>query len=284
MDGATGTITPVTQGGHLLGHPIQVGQDLSPAVFSPDGKILAVIAYATGDLAAVDVAAGTVSQRIKVIGKYADAIAITPDDRTAYVATFLNNSVTPTTWPRAPRGRRSKSPAPGGRHHARRPHHVRSQRDLLCGLRCESPGLVIPITLATGQAGQPIPVGDHPITMAMSADGKRILVDNSEQGSVHDGSVTVIDTATNTAGKPLATSQVSRQAAFCPTARPRTSSTATREHSCRSTSRPRPWGSRSVGVVKQPSGPSATPSVAITPDGKTAYVLTPALTPSTAAW
>src|SRR6185437_12733606 len=30
LDGATGTITPVTQGGSLLGHPIQVGQDLSP--------------------------------------------------------------------------------------------------------------------------------------------------------------------------------------------------------------------------------------------------------------
>jgi DNA-binding beta-propeller fold protein YncE len=141
---------------------------------------------------------------------------------------------------------------------------------------------VIPITLATGQAGQPIPVGDHPLTMAMSADGKRLLVANSEKGSVNDGSVTLIDTTTNTAGKPLSTGQVSAAGAtFSPDGQ-----IAYVVNSNAGTLVPIDLATQTmgkpitVGVVKQPSGPSADPlSVAITPDGKTAYVLTPSLDP-----
>ena len=39
---------PITKDGQL-GSPIQLGHDLSPVVFSPDGKIFAVIAYASDE-------------------------------------------------------------------------------------------------------------------------------------------------------------------------------------------------------------------------------------------
>jgi DNA-binding beta-propeller fold protein YncE len=286
MDGATGTITPVTQDSHLLGRPIRVGQDLSPAVFSPDGKILGVISYADDRLVTVDVAAGTVSQRFERFAAktYPGSIAISPDDQTAYVALTFGAKVLPFDLASGSAGtpitvggqNRAIAITPDGR-----TMYVLGGGPIGASGK-DAQGSVTPVTLATGQAGQPIPVGDHPVTMAMSADGKRILVGNSEQGSVHDGSVTVIDTTTNTAGKPLATGQVSAAgAAFSPDGQ-----TAYIVNGDAGTLVPIDLATQTlgkpimVGVVKQPSGPSADPlSVAITPDGKTAYVLTPSLDP-----
>jgi DNA-binding beta-propeller fold protein YncE len=267
MNGGAGTIMQITPDGRL-GRPARIGPDLSPAVFSPDGKVLALISYATGKtgkLAAVDVAAGTVSQRISIVGKYADSIAITPDDRTAYVSTLLNHKVTPydlakgTTGP--PIDVRGAPEAivitPDGR-----TMYVLSESSATSGQ-----SEVTPIALATGQAGQPIPIGDGSQQMAISPDGKTILV-----GS---GSVTLIDTATNTAGKPLAIGHGSPAGAeFSPdgqtayvvdgdagTLTPIDLVTRTAEKPIKVQN-----GSKVLG------GPLA---VAITPDGKTAYVLNP---------
>ena len=276
-----GSIMTITKDGQL-GSPIQIGHDMSPVVFSPDGKIFSVIAYASDQLITVNVADGTVGQGIKA-GKYAGPIAITPDDQTAYVAYLMANKVTPFDLARGTTGTpikvtqpRAIAITPDGR-----TMYVLSGTSF-ADSGAKAQGSVIPITLATGQAGQPIPVGEHPVTMAMSADGKRLLVANSEQGSVHDGSVTVIDTTTNTAGKPLATGQVSPAGfAFAPDGQ-----TAYAVNSDAGALVPIDLATQTlgkpitVGVVKQPSGPSATPlSVAITPDGKTAYVLTPSLDP-----
>ena len=276
-----GSIMTITKDGQL-GSPIQIGHDMSPVVFSPDGKIFSVIAYASDQLITVNVADGTVGQGIKA-GKYAGPIAITPDDQTAYVAYLMANKVTPFDLARGTTGTpikvtqpRAIAITPDGR-----TMYVLSGTSV-ADSGAKAQGSVIPITLATGQAGQPIPVGEHPVTMAMSADGKRLLVANSEQGSVHDGSVTVIDTTTNTAGKPLATGQVSPAGfAFAPDGQ-----TAYAVNSDAGALVPIDLATQTlgkpitVGVVKQPSGPSADPlSVAITPDGKTAYVLTPSLDP-----
>jgi YVTN family beta-propeller protein len=239
--------------------------------------MLGVISYATYDLVTVDVAAGTVSQRIKVVGKYADAIAITPDDRTAYVATFLDNKVTPydlakgTTGPPINVGVQPRAIAitPDGR-----TMYVLSQASAK-----SSQGAVTPITIATGQAGPPILVGDNSMQMAISPDGKTILVANGEQETVSDGSVTLIDTATNTAGKPLAIGHVSPAgAAFSADGQ-----TAYVVDGGAGTLTPINLTTQTAGKPikvadgsKVLDGPLA---VAITPDGKTAYVLDPSLDP-----
>jgi YVTN family beta-propeller protein len=57
---------------------------------------------------------------------------------------------------------------------------------------------VTPIATATGTPGKPITVGDGPVAIAITPDGKTAYVVN--QGS---GTVTPIATATNTPGKPI---------------------------------------------------------------------------------
>ena len=114
--------------------------------------------------------------------------------------------------------------------------------------------------------------------MAMSADGRTILVANSEQDTVSDGSVTPIDTATNTAGKRLATGHVSFT--FAPDGQ-----TAYLLNSDAATLTPIDLATQALGkpvklqkgsLAKGSDGPMA---VAVTPDGKTAYVLSPSLDP-----
>jgi len=274
-----GTLMTITQDGQL-GSPIQIGHDMSSAVFSPDGKTLAVISYATYNLVTVDAATGAVSQRIKVVGKYADAIAITPDDQTAYTASFTDDTVTPYDLAQGTAGTpinvgaepRAIAITPDGR-----TMYVLSRASAR-----SSQSEVTPITIATGKAGPPILVGKDSVQMAISPDGKTILVANSEQGTVSDGSVTLIDTATNTAGKPLAIGHVSAAGAvFSPDGQ-----TAYVVNSDAGTLVPIDLATQTAGkpirvsVLKYPSGPSADPlAVAITPDGKTAYVLTPSLDP-----
>jgi DNA-binding beta-propeller fold protein YncE len=274
-----GTLMTITHDGQL-GSPIQIGHDMSPVVFSPDGKTLAVISYATYNLVTVDVATGAVSQRIKVVGKYADAIAITPDDQTAYTASFTDNTVTPYDLAQGTAGTpinvgaepRAIAITPDGR-----TMYVLSKASAQ-----SSQSEVTPITIATGKAGPPIPVGKNSVQMAISPDGKTLLVANGEQDTVSDGSVTLIDTATNTAGKPLAIGHVSAAgAAFSPGGQ-----TAYVVNSGTGTLVPIDLATQTAGkpirvsVLENPGGPSADPlAVAITPDGKTAYVLTPSLDP-----
>lgn len=274
-----GTIMQITPGGKL-GPPAQIGGDLSPAVFSPDGKVFGVLSNATRNLAAIDTADGAVSHRIKVAGTELSAIAIAPDDQTAYVATWSDGAVTPYDLAKGTAG----TPIPAGalpRAIAITPDGVTMY--VLTQASAKAPqGEVLPITIATGKAGQPIQVGDNPLHMAMSPDGKTILVANGEQESVHDGSVTLIDTATNTAGKPLATGQVSAAGfAFAPGGQ-----TAYAVNPNADTLVPIDLATQTLGkpvmlsASGKPGGLSTGPlSVAITPDGKTAYVLTPSLGP-----
>jgi DNA-binding beta-propeller fold protein YncE len=269
MNGGVGTVMQITQDGQL-GRPIEIGPDLSSAVFSPDGKVLALISYATGktgELAAVDVAAGTVSQRIKIVGNYADSIAITPDNRTAYVATLLNNKVTPydlakgTTGPPINVGVQPQAIVitPDGR----------TMYVLTKASAKSSQSEVTPITIATGQAAQPILVGDNAQQMVISPDGKTILVASDP--------VTLIDTATNTAAKTLAIGHVSVAGAeFSPDGQ-----TAYVVNSETGTLVPIDLATRTAGKPikvqdgsKVLEGPLA---VTITPDGKTAYVLNPSM-------
>lgn len=269
----------ISQDGQV-GHPIQIGPDLNLPVFSQDGKTLAVITNASGkvgELAAVDVATGNVSQRIGLVGKYVTSVAITPDDKTAYVATLLNNKVTPYDLAQGTTG----PPIKVGVH----PEALvitsdgRTMYVLSDAAAGSDQGEVTPITLATGQAGPPIQVGDFARTMEISPDGKTLLVANLEKSTVNDGSVTLIDTATNTATKPLKIGHVSGAGlAFSPDGQ-----TAYVVDSYPSRFTPINLATKTAGkpikladATKVLNGPEA---IALTPDGKTAYALSPSLDP-----
>jgi hyaluronoglucosaminidase len=57
---------------------------------------------------------------------------------------------------------------------------------------------VTPIRTATNTAGRPIEVGDTPVAIAITPDGKTAYIGNLESPTV-----TPIRTATNTAGKAV---------------------------------------------------------------------------------
>jgi DNA-binding beta-propeller fold protein YncE len=70
---------------------------------------------------------------------------------------------------------------------------------------------VTPITTATNTAGPPITVGQTPVAVAITPDGKTAYVVNAS------GTVTPITTATNTAGPPITVGRDPDAIAIAPT-------------------------------------------------------------------
>lgn len=118
---------------------------------------------------------------------------------------------------------------------------------------------VVPLDLATGAVGLPIPVGDSPLAIAITPDGEIALV-----GSRDAGEVTPIDLATGVAGTPIAI-ESPRAIAITPDGQ---------------TALVGSEGSSEVTPVDLASGASGSPvavgigpvAIAITPDGESAYV------------
>jgi YVTN family beta-propeller protein len=127
------------------------------------------------------------------VGKQPWAVAITPDGRTAYVANYGSNTVTPISvatgrpGPTVPAGQAPNSLAvtPG------------STKVFVVGGDSET---VTPITAATGRAGRGIPVGYSPAAVAISPSGGTAYVVNTISGTL-----TPVSTATGVAGRPIRT-------------------------------------------------------------------------------
>ena len=134
---------------------------------------------------------------------------------------------------------------------------------------------VTPIATATNTAGRPIPVGSDPCDIAITPDGKTVYVVNS-----FSDTVTPIATATNTAGPPIRVGHAPDAIAITPDGK--TAYVATVNYG--SPSRPaRPgagYPSGSVTPIATATNTAGPPipagnlpiAMAITPDGKTAYV------------
>jgi DNA-binding beta-propeller fold protein YncE len=118
------------------------------------------------------------------------AIAITPDSRTVYVS--CHGTVVPVR---------------AGADTASAPIRVSSAGVLAMAAEgrtvyVANPGgdTITPISTATGEPGQPIVVGPSPDAMAVTPDGRTVLVLTSSGVT----GVTPVDAATNRAGKPVA--------------------------------------------------------------------------------
>ena len=133
-------------------------------------------------------------------------------------------------------------------------------------------GTVIPVSTATNRAGRPIHVGQGhlggPRFIAITPDGKTVYVANTGLNTV-----TPVSTATNRAGKPIPIGPVPAWIVFTPDGK--TAYVLTGEHSVipistatNAPGRPIRFGSdcRAQPFVHPVY------SIAITPDGKTAYV------------
>ena len=64
-------------------------------------------------------------------------------------------------------------------------------------------GTVTPITTATNTPGRPIRVGEGPLAIAVTPNGKTAYVANEGTGHVDAHTVTPIQTATNKAGRGI---------------------------------------------------------------------------------
>jgi len=127
------------------------------------------------------------------VGANPQAIAITPDGSTAFVANYGSNSVTPISTaagrpgPAVPVGQAPNSLAvtPG------------STKVFVVGGDSDT---VTAITAATGRAGRGIPVGYSPAAVAISPSGGTAYVVNTISGTL-----TPVSTATGVAGHPIRT-------------------------------------------------------------------------------
>ena len=152
----------------------------------------AFVVNSGGTVTPIGLTARRAGKPIKV-GANPQAIAITPDGRTAYVANYGSNTVTPISvatghpGPAVPAGQAPNSLAvtPG------------SAKVFVVGGDSDT---VTPITAATGRAGRGIPVGYSPAAVAISPSGGTAYVVNTISGTL-----TPVSTATGVAGRPVRT-------------------------------------------------------------------------------
>ena len=87
-------VTPISTTTNQAGRPIGLGRSIGGVAeaATPNGKMVYVVTLSTNRVTPISTATNTAGKPIKV-GKEPDAIAITPDGRTAYVAS--SGTVTP---------------------------------------------------------------------------------------------------------------------------------------------------------------------------------------------
>ena len=198
------TVTPIRAASHAAGRPIRVGPAPALIAISPDGQTAYVVgvgslltdAAAPVTLTSISTATDrperviTVCAHEKMGGVIApDAIAITPDSRTVYLSCLGTGQVVPVR---------------AGATTAAEPIRVSSAGALAMAadgttLYVANPDgdTITPISTSTDEPGQPIIVGRSPQAMAVTPDGRTVLVLTST-------GVTPVDAVTNRAGRPVA--------------------------------------------------------------------------------
>jgi YVTN family beta-propeller protein len=218
---ASGTVTPISTRTNTAGQPIKLGaEDL---VITPNGKT----AYALADPGVIPIRTATnkAGTLITVKGT-SSGITVTPNGKTVYVINDTAGLVTPirtaTNRPRQPI-RLPVNPNVS-------PYYTPGQVLILSTPDSRTvyaanatTNSVTPISTATNRAGKSIKVGLEPYSMAITPNGRTLVVVSQ------DNTVTLINTATN---KVTAT----------------------------------------INVVTSPVWYTIQP-VAVTPDGRTAYVV-----------
>ena len=249
-NGRGGTVTPIATVTNTPGPPIPVGRGPGLIVITPDGKT----AYVTSDesiVVPIDTATCTPGPPITVgvnrpgLHDQPDGIAITPDGKTVYVANIGSGTVTP-------------------------------------------------IDTATNTPGRPIEVGVRPRAIVITPDGKTAYAVNQSRPQPSPwrsyeeakrgrpelppderGTVMPIATATNTPGEPIDVGDEPFAITVTPDGK-----TVYVANTWENTGRP----ARAPGTVTPISTATNTPgelievgsqpwAFAITPDGKTAYVI-----------
>jgi DNA-binding beta-propeller fold protein YncE len=202
--GGAGTLTPISTATNTPGRPIHVGNSpfsngMGQVAITPDGRTAYVI---TGNsVTPVSTATGTAGKPIKVVSRgvfHPDFIAITPDGKTVYVATSATYTVTPINTATNTPGKPIRvgwypgwiAITPDGK-----TAYVRTWSG------------VTPISTANGTPGKPIRMhsGTGFAQVAITQDGKTAYATSGIPSGRRAGTATLIpiNTATNARGKPI---------------------------------------------------------------------------------
>ena len=167
----------------------------APTPTPPASDVMAYVAVSDGELVPLDVTTGTADAPLRVDAD-PTSVAVTPDGHYAYVADGETATVTEVNLETGTVGT---------------PNQVADDATLSALaitpngatlLAVVNPdgygtGSVIPITLASGAVGAPIPVGADPVAVAVAPNGTAYVV------NAGDSTITPISLASDTAGAPL---------------------------------------------------------------------------------
>ena len=201
---AGNTVTPIRAASGTAGRAIKVGPAPALIAVSPDGQTAYVVgigrllpgAAAPVTLTAIRTATNKPGRVITLCapgnlsGAIApDTIAITPDSRTVYVSCPGPGQVVPVRAGADTAAQPIRVPSPGALAMAaggKTVYVANSGGDT-----------ITPVSTATEEPGQPIIVGPSPDAMAVTPDGRTVLVLTST-------GITPVDAATSRAGEPVA--------------------------------------------------------------------------------
>jgi YVTN family beta-propeller protein len=198
--GTTVQALDLTPGKSSLTRTIATGTFPDAVAVAPDGKTAYVTNYNSNSVTPVNLHTGKPGKEIPA-GSGPAGIAVAPNGKTAYVTDAgtdpIGDTVTPidlkTDKPGTPivvgDGPQGIAITPDGT-----TAYVADAGAIVSGQTGAIGKTVTPITLASGKALPPIPVGNAPVGIAVTPDGSAVYVTNANSGSV-----TPIATATNTA-------------------------------------------------------------------------------------
>jgi YVTN family beta-propeller protein len=186
------------------GTPMATGTRAAPArALTAPRHPTAFVANSGGTVTPIGLTTHRPGKPIKV-GANPQAIAITPDGSTAFVANYGSNSVTPITTV----SRRAGAPIPVGR----QPWAIAVTPSGKTAYVLDWGGAAVtPISTATNRAGPAIQVGSYPFAIAIAPDGKTAYVAN--YGS---NTVTPISTAAGRPGPAVPVGQAPNSLAVTP--------------------------------------------------------------------
>jgi DNA-binding beta-propeller fold protein YncE len=260
--GTAGPAIPVRDGGNFI-------------AIAPDGKTV----YDSGGyygVVPVRTATNTAGPEIPVASP--DAITITPDGKTAYVASY--DGVFPV---------RTATNTPGPEIPVAEPGVITITPDGKTAYvtSYDAPGAeygtVTPIRIATGTAGPAIHTGLNPVAIAITPDGKTAYVLSErvppEYGQPVEGSVTPIRIATGKAGPAIPVPPASHAIAIAPDGK--TAYVLTSSYQIMDSNDTSPGSVTPIRTATNKPGPAipdpdanvAAVAMVFTPDGKTAYLL-----------
>jgi YVTN family beta-propeller protein len=249
----TGGVVPVSTATRKAGPLIPVAGIPGSITMAPDGKVAYAVSLTSDTVTRINTATDTAGKPIQ-LGSSPYAVAFTPDSKTAYVADGL--SVVPITTATGISG--APIPVTAAQAIAMTPD---GKTVYVTGGYY---GTVTPISTAADTAGAPIRVGRDPRDIAITPDGKTAYVTSDAPGVV-----TPISTAANTAGKPVRAGGNHPDAiVFTPDSR---TAYVIGGGSGAGTVTPITTATNTAGAPIGTGGDTV--AEAITPDGKTVYVV-----------